>query len=167
MWLGQGHSRLGKWWRWLEIGMHSWFEGQGAWHGGLMQTGNVPKELILVDFWEVTTCPTCMEKSKHCVGSKCPGKLSSDVSCRPASASWALSKHALTAQAEGPLCLQLQHHYKHSSSSDKKRIDQISYLIPPAQLNLCGNSCLITALSSSHHVISFSFSLPSAGSCFR
>ena len=30
--------------------MHSWFEGQGAWHGGLMQTGNVPKELILVDF---------------------------------------------------------------------------------------------------------------------
>ena len=65
------------------------------------------------------------------------------------------------------LCLQLQHHYKHSSSSDKKRIDQISYLIPPAQLNLCGNSCLITALSSSHHVISFSFSLPSAGSCFR
>lgn len=65
------------------------------------------------------------------------------------------------------LCLQLQHHYKHSSSSDKKRIDQISYLIPPAQLNLCGNSCLITALSSSQHVISFCFSLPSAGSCFR
>lgn len=90
------------------MGMHSWFEGQGAWHGGLMQTGNVPNELILVDFREVTTCPTCMETSKHCVGSKCPGKLSSDVSCRPASASWAPSKHTLTAQAEGPLCLQLQ-----------------------------------------------------------
>lgn len=90
------------------MGMHSWFEGQGAWHGGLTQRGNVPKELIVVDFREVTTCPTCMEKGKHCVGRRGPGKLSSSVSYRPASASWALSKHGLTAQAEGPLCLQLQ-----------------------------------------------------------
>ena len=83
--------------------MHSWFEGQGAWNGGLMQRRNVPKELILVDFQEVTTCPTCVEKSKHCVGSKCPGKQSSGVPYRPASASWALSKHVLTSQSEGPL----------------------------------------------------------------
>ena len=90
------------------MGMHSWSEGQGAWNGGLMQRRNVPKELILVDFQEVTTCPTCVEKSKHCVGSKCPGKQSSGVPYCPASAFWALSKHALTSQSEGPLCLQLQ-----------------------------------------------------------
>lgn len=52
------------------MGMHSWFEGQGAWHGGLTQRGNVPKELIVVDFREVTICPTCMKKGKHCVGSR-------------------------------------------------------------------------------------------------
>ena len=46
------------------------------------------------------------------------------------------------------LCLQFQRHHKHSSSSDEKWIDQISYMIPPAQLNLGGYSCLITALSS-------------------
>ena len=101
-------SYTGKMKEMTRMGMHSWFEGQGAWNGGLMQRRNVPKKLILVDFQEVTTCPTCVEKSKHCVGSKCPGKQSSGVPYRPASAFWALSKHALTSQSEGPLCLQLQ-----------------------------------------------------------
>lgn len=63
---------------------------------------NIPKELILVNFQgaallplsEAAACLTRMEKSKHCVGSKCPAKLASDTSCCPASASWARSKHA-------------------------------------------------------------------------
>lgn len=37
--------------------------------------------------------PYSMEKSEHCVGSKCSTELASHSLCCPTSASWALSKH--------------------------------------------------------------------------
>lgn len=93
--VGSRTFRLGKWWQWLDMGIHRCLKGQWACSCGLMQRRSMPKELILVNFPEATVLPSSELQLVLCAGGVSPvwgEKLASVASYCPTSTSWALSK---------------------------------------------------------------------------